>query len=257
MTFSIRVRRLASHPRTFRYGFSRLLDPLVFALFARERPDLASVITMVQKRHLTYLHRESLMELAKAVLSIDRAGTSGAVVEAGTALGGSAIVLTTAKHQSRPMKIYDAFGMIPAPSDSDGADAHERYRVIAEGTSSGIGGDLYYGYRQDLLAEVVETFSQFGLSTDAENIEFVKGLYEDKLRVDYPVALAHLDCDWYDSLMVCLERIEPHLVTGGRFVIDDYYTFSGCARAVDEFFAERMPDYQFVHKSRLHIIRTG
>ena len=75
------------------------------------------------------------------------------------------------------------------------------------------------------------------------------------MHVSYPVALAHLDCDWYESLMTCLEQIEPHLIPGGRFVIDDYYNWSGCTRAVDEFFSGRAA-YQFVHKSRLHIVKA-
>ena len=92
------------------------------------------------------------------------------------------------------------------------------------------------------------------MAPHAENVTFVKGFYEETLRVGFPVALAHVDCDWYESVMVCLREIEPHVVPGGRFVIDDYDSWSGCTAAVDEFFAGRS-NYRFVHKSRLHIVK--
>ena len=54
------------------------------------------------------------------------------------------------------MKVYDVFGMIPPPGERDGADVHQRYATIAAGASKGIGGETYYGYRDDLLAEVTD-----------------------------------------------------------------------------------------------------
>ena len=61
---------------------------------------------------------------------------------------------------------------------------------------------------------------------------------------------------WYESVLTCLQRIEPYLVTGGTLVIDDYYHWSGCKKAVDEYFTEKAKGhYQFVHKNRLHIVK--
>ena len=71
------------------------------------------------------------------------------------------------------------------------------------------------------------------------NVELIQGLFEDTIELDEPVALAHLDGDWYESTMTCLTRIAPLLVPGGRIVLDDYYKWSGCRAAVDEYFADR------------------
>ena len=70
------------------------------------------------------------------------------------------------------------------------------------------------------------------------------------------VALAHVDGDWYESVMTCLERIAPYLVPEGRIVIDDYDSWSGCRKAVDEYFSDKRDRYEFVRKSRLHTVRT-
>ncbi len=83
----------------------------------------------------------------------------------------------------------------------------------------------------------------------------VKGQYQDTLVVDETVAFAHIDCDWYESVMISLQRIEPHLAKGGVLVIDDYKTWSGCRRAVDEYFADKRERYEFIMKARLHISR--
>ena len=83
----------------------------------------------------------------------------------------------------------------------------------------------------------------------------VKGLYSDTLKIDSPVSLAHIDCDWFDSVMTCLERIAPRLVKGGALVIDDYDNWSGCKSAVDLYFNDRKAEFDFVRKSRLHIVK--
>jgi hypothetical protein len=57
--------------------------------------------------------------------------------------------------------------------------------------------------------------------------------------------------------MTCLRRIAPQLVPGGRFVIDDYYSYSGCRQAVDRFLADSPRLYRRERRSRLHLVRVG
>ena len=155
------------------------------------------------------------------------------------------------------MFIYDVFGMIPAPGEHDGEDVKERYREIKQGRSFGIGGDVYYGYQENLLETVKNSFcTALGIKDPREsNITFIKGLFEDTLICKEPVALAHIDCDWYDSVLVCLERIVPLLVPGGILVIDDYDHWSGCRQAVDTYFQDKKERFLFEKRSRLHIIK--
>ena len=40
------------------------------------------------------------------------------------------------------MKVYDVFGMIPPPSEHDGADIHRRYETIAAGGARPRRGDV-------------------------------------------------------------------------------------------------------------------
>ena len=218
-------------------------------------PELERVITGVMDEHLSYLGVVALRTLAAAVTELEAAGVPGLIVETGTALGGSAIVMATAKSPQRAMKVYDVFGMIPPPGERDGADVHDRYETIVSGAADGLGGETYYGYRTDLMAEVAESFARHGVPVGEHHVELVQGLFEDTLTLDEPVALAHLDGDWYESTMTCLRRIVPLVSPGGRLVIDDYDAWSGCRTAVDEFFTGRT-DFRFERRGKLHIVRA-
>ncbi|WP_157683115.1 TylF/MycF/NovP-related O-methyltransferase [Microlunatus soli] len=215
---------------------------------------MRKIIDDTRGEHLTYLGVPELTVLARQALDADLSGREGLIIEAGAARGGSAIVMAAAKDKERPMKVYDVFGQIPEPSESDGKDVHKRYREIAEGGASGIAGETYYGYRDDLFGEVTEAFARHGVPTAEHHIDLVKGLFEDTIQIDEPVAFAHLDGDWYESTIVCLERIAPHLVTGGRLVLDDYFHWSGCRKAVDEYFANR-PGYLLERRKKVHVVR--
>lgn len=212
-------------------------------------------VRQVRKRRLTYLGYDALSDLERAVHRLEAAGVPGLIVEAGCALGGSTVVLGLAKRSDRPLRAYDVFGLIPPPSDADGDDIHTRYRTVVQGGSQGIGGDKYYGYEDNLRDKVANTLRSFGLELEARRIELIQGLFQDTLRVDEPVALAHIDADWYQSVRTCVERIEPHLSRGGVLVIDDYDHWSGCRKAVDEYFSDKRDRYDFVRRSRLHIVR--
>ena len=226
--------------------------------FSARQPELAKVIEQVMARRLTYLPAPALQDLADVVLDADRAGIDGALVEAGTALGGSAIVLARAKNAARPLMLYDVFGTIPEPSEKDDSDVQQRYRKIVSGQATGIGGDLYYGYHDDLVHEVEGNIRSFGLDLERDSIKLVKGKYQDTMPVSVPVAIAHIDCDWYDSVMTCLLGVGPHMVAGGRMVIDDYDAWSGARRAVDDFLGTELGSrYRREPRTRLHLVATS
>lgn len=229
----------------------------------RGRPALPPAVEDAMGRviaaNLTYLERAALSDLASAAIEVERRGLAGVIQEMGCAAGGSAIVLAKAKGRGRRLEVYDVFGMIPPPSEKDGSDVRERYRTIAEGKSEGINGSTYYGYEGDLYGKVRARFAEYGVPAEENEVHLVRGLYEETLRADGgPVALAHVDCDWYESVMVCLERTWPRLVPGGRLVIDDYHHWSGCRSAVDDYFGARpRGEFRMDPRSRLHVVRVA
>jgi hypothetical protein len=87
---------------------------------------------------LTFLRRRSLTDLAEAVERADRTDLPGLVIEAGAALGSSATLTDKVKRAERRLAVHDAFGMIPAPTERDDQDVHQRYAKIASGRAEGI-----------------------------------------------------------------------------------------------------------------------
>lgn len=206
------------------------------AVRARQWRRLSPVARRVKQERLTYLSWEKLANLEWCARQIERRGVAGDVVEAGVALGGSAIVLASHATPARGFDGYDVFGMIPPPSAHDDADSHERYQEIAAGRSQGIGDDGYYGYLDDLYERVVAGFRAHRLEP-GDRIRLHRGLFEDTLRPAGSLALVHIDSDWYDPVRLCLERTHPHLSRGGFVILDDYYDYEGCRKATDEFVA--------------------
>jgi len=222
-------------------------------------PSGYRTLTRIRRDRLTFLGKAALVELYETVRQVEQAQLPGVLVEMGCALGGSALAIAQAKTQTRSLFLFDVFDMIPPPSPRDGADAHARYAEITAGRADGIEGKEYYGYQTDLLDRVIETFHGYGFAPKPHQIHFVQGTYETTLAhyLNEPVALAHIDCDWYDSVTVCLEEIAPRLVVGGTLVIDDYFEWSGCRQAVDDYFADKQDQFIFRTRSRLHITRRA
>jgi asparagine synthase (glutamine-hydrolysing) len=144
--------------------------------------------------------------------------------------------------------------MIPPPSEKDDIDVHNRYKQIKSGKSEGLDGNKYYGYEDNLLGKIINNFKLNGIIPEDNNIHFKKGLYQYTMNIQTKVSMAHIDCDWYESVITCLEQIVPHMISGGVIIIDDYYCWSGCRTAVDKYFSDKKYKYKFIKKTKLHII---
>jgi len=205
--------------------------PAIRGLYAK------MLIRRIRKDKLSYVGIGKLNRVVQALEEVRMKAVPGAYLEAGVALGGSAILIAKFRQQNRPLHLYDVFGLIPPPGPEDGEDAHERYEVIRQGKSQGIGGEVYYGYRNDLINRVRDGFEAYDIQPDKDRIVFHPGTFEENLFPREPIAFAHIDCDWYQSVNVCIERIHPVLSRGGIMVFDDYRSYSGCRKAVDRFLA--------------------
>jgi asparagine synthase (glutamine-hydrolysing) len=209
--------------------------------------SLPPLARQVRKKNLTYLNAPAFHRIRESIEQIRKKEVPGDFVEFGMALGGSAIYLAS-EAGGRGFRGYDMFGLIPPPTDQDDEKSKNRYELISSGKSTGIGGELYYGYQENLFEKVSNSFAEFGYPVDGKKISLYKGLFEETLAFSPgdKVALAHLDCDWYNSVKFCLEATDPVLSVGGIMILDDYNFYGGCRKATDEFVANNK-NYVFVH----------
>jgi asparagine synthase (glutamine-hydrolysing) len=198
-------------------------------------PRDRDLVARIRQRNLTYLSARKLRSLAQTCREAEGHAREGMFVEAGCALGGSGILIASLKSPGRQFRVYDVFGMIPPPTRDDTEDVHRRYRTIVEGKAAGIDRDRYYGYEPDLYEKVKANFRDFGIDCEARRVMLIKGLLQDTMAIDGPVALAHIDVDWYEPVKVCLERLWPRVVPGGSLILDDYHDWGGCRKAADEY----------------------
>jgi hypothetical protein len=199
------------------------------------KPSERKLITRIREKNLTYLSDRKLASIVTSCRSIEASDLQGAFLEAGCALGGSSILIASLKDKERPLLVYDVFGMIPPPTEQDSPEVHARYRAIVEGESKGIGGNKYYGYEANLFDIVRSNLKSFAIDCDEQSVSLIKGLVQNTMNIDRPIAFAHVDVDWYDPVMTCLEKIFPNLVSGGVIILDDYHDWGGCRKATDEY----------------------
>jgi asparagine synthase (glutamine-hydrolysing) len=218
-------------------------------------PYVFYIVFRVWKGKLSLLGPSVLAELSESISTVENKNVAGIFIEAGCALGGSALVIAASRRRPRPFYVYDTFAGIPAPSMRDGKEEWNRYNLIVTKQARGIGNDKYYGYQENLLQRVEKSFNDFGMPIVHSNIYLIKGVFQDTLNITDQVAFAHIDSDWYDSVKVCLAQIEPFLALGGQIVIDDYYYWCGCRKAVEDYFADKRERYRFTQRQRLHITR--
>jgi len=78
-----------------------------------------------------------------------------------------------------------------------------------------------------------------------ENYELIKGDINKtipeycKNNEHLKIALLHIDVDVYEPSVTILENMYDKVVRGGVLMFDDYGTFPGETKAIDEFFLDK------------------
>jgi O-methyltransferase len=150
---------------------------------------------------------------------IDEQNIEGAIVECGVLDGGTAALMAFAtKKSSRPIHLFDAWQGLPESSEEDG-EAAKKWVGQVVGSPKRV---------QEIMSK---------LSISADRIHIHKGWFHETFPevVIEEVALLHVDCDFYDPTVLCLEKWWPHIIKGGYIQFDDYLEFQGCTKSVNEF----------------------
>jgi O-methyltransferase len=152
----------------------------------------------------------------------NRQRISGAFVECGSCNGGTGAILAHVAKDRRVVWLFDSFEGLPEPKPQDGERAKEWVGLCLG--------------QEEMVREVL---SRVGARTD--HVKIIKGWFDKTLgpAETGPIALLHLDADWYESTMTILNNFYDRVVPGGYLVFDDYGHWPGCRRALDEFLAGR------------------
>ena len=202
-------------------------------------------------RYNTMLSKRKLVTLYQQAAYCERYDIPGAFVECGVWKGGAIGLMALANlrktTQRRHMHLFDAFQDICEPDAAvDGPRAIQEIRQFT-GKGGQTSGKLeavrgYYDFLggPGSLEENKRLFEDT-ICYPREYVHYHLGWFQKTLPRDHldvgPIAILRLDGDWYASTKVCLEYLYDKVVPGGIVIIDDYGTYEGCRKAVDEFMA--------------------
>lgn len=205
------------------------VSTLVMTYPSQRSLRVARLIMQVKPR-FTMVTSKNLITLYNLVQRANAHGVPGDIAECGVWNGGSAVMMASAMQDAdasapqRALWLFDSFQGLPPPSERDGAAEQEAY---------------FEGWCKGDERNVERAFHSFGLPL--HNVTIVPGWFNDTLHTAKvgQIAVLHIDADWYDSVKVVLDNFYDRVAPGGFVMLDDYGYWSGCDRAVADFFAER------------------
>ena len=155
----------------------------------------------------------------------------GVIVECGVFKGASLSRFSMLREllggsSSKKIIGFDAFGKFPETKFQN--DKIHREKFIDSSGEEGIS--------ESQLMQVLKN------KKTNDNVELIKGDITKtvpkyiKNHPELKISLLNLDTDIYEPAVTILENLYPRLVRGGILILDDYGTFPGETKAVDDYF---------------------
>ena len=143
----------------------------------------------------------------------------GDFVECGVYNGGSAATVAKALcNSNRKIWLYDSFEGMPSPTEKDG--------TCPEKFASG------------RIGSVDKVFEALKIAKFPKTQTIIRqGWFNNTFKEPLPkqVAMLHVDCDWYESVLLTLETFYDHVSEGGIIVLDDFGHWEGTREAFYDF----------------------
>lgn len=173
-------------------------------------------------------------------LAMKMMGIDGIVVECGVWKGGMIAAIAEIMGKKREYFLFDSFEGLPPAKKIDGEKATDWQKDIKSPT-----------FFDNCSADI--KFSEKAMELSGANkYKIVKGWFDNTLPMFKPVeniAVLRIDGDWYDSTAQCLNNLYKYVCSGGMIIIDDYYTWEGCTKAVHDFLSKNQISDK-IHESK-------
>jgi O-methyltransferase len=193
--------------------------------------------TIIRVKDQTMMDPEKLYAFIAAVRYVCKNGIDGDIVECGVWRGGAimaaALTLIQLESTDRRFYLYDTFAGMPRPGQRDRPLAEDLDTLAYfEGRQTGEDSSDWCFASIDMVRQNLAT-----VPYDQDKFVLVEGKVEDTLprTLPGPIAILHLDTDWYESTRHQVEHLMPLMVPGGVLIVDDYFYWSGNRDAVDEY----------------------
>lgn len=197
-------------------------------------PRIGAILKAVSPYSM--VHETGVVFAMAAAVSAINKSLPGAIVECGTWRGGCAVAMLLVQRELfgrvvKPVYMLDSFEGLPAVDPRDGP--------LAAAWQAGVNKETYFDNCRAAQEDLDELLAKHRLSDGEYRI--VRGWFErtvPPLAADLApegISVLRLDGDWYASTRTCLDHLCPVTCEGGIVIVDDYYAWDGCARAVHDF----------------------
>lgn len=190
---------------------------------------MITVYEIIDKyKQFTMVPRESILDTLQCVSA---SPLHGAFVEMGTWRGGICFMVAAAFRSE--VWAFDSFNGLLAPDSIDGKIANEFWNNPLKDVC------------RSSQSELVNNAMEFG-----DRFHIIPGWFKDTInQVPNNISVLRIDCDWYESVKLCLDQLYDKVLPGGFVIIDDYSVYDGAAIATHEFLGRR----QLSH--RLYVVK--
>ena len=174
-----------------------------------------------------------------------RRHVKGCVVECGVWRGGISAGMAEVLGPGREYFLFDSFEGLPPAKELDGTEAL-RWQQDTES-------EAYY----DNCRAPIEFAERAMRLSRVPKYTIVKGWFEETLPSfvpPEPIAILRIDGDWYDSTMTALESLFKYVAPQGVVIVDDYYAWDGCSRAVHDFLSKHQLTTRIVQERGICVL---
>lgn len=182
----------------------------------------------------------------RSMLIVDRwRHVKGCIVECGVWRGGMSAGMAEILGPDREYFLFDSFEGLPPAQDADG-DTAKKWQADTQS-------ETYY----DNCRAPIEFAERAMELSGVPNYHLKKGWFEETLPEfvpPCPIAVLRLDGDWYESTMVVLKNLYKYLAPGALVIIDDYYAWDGCSRAIHDFLSQNKSATRITQKYGICIL---
>jgi len=191
------------------------------------------------------VHETGIIFTMAAVVYAIKHTVPGVILECGTWRGGCSVAMLLVQRELfgkvlKPVYMLDSFEGLPQVDQRDGPLAAE--------WQAGADQEKYFDNCRAAQEDLVNLLKQHQFP--ATEYKLVRGWFDSTVPgiaselSGHGIAVLRLDGDWYASTDVSLRSLCPITSERGIVVIDDYYAWDGCARAVHDYLSKHDLPYR-------------
>ncbi|CUS36087.1 TylF/MycF/NovP-related O-methyltransferase [Candidatus Nitrospira nitrificans] len=191
------------------------------------------------------VHQTGIVFTMAAVVYAIKNSLPGVFLECGTWRGGCSVAMLLVQRELfgkvlKPVYMLDSFEGLPGVDHRDGP--------LAAKWQSGVDAEKFFDNCKAAQQDLENLLKQHQFL--AAEYRLVRGWFECTVPnvaselSEQGIAVLRLDGDWYTSTDVSLTHLCPITSERGVVIIDDYYAWDGCARALHDYLSRNDLPYR-------------